>query len=726
MSESISKGKKELYVAQLEAEKRLCEQSYYTFFENAWENVLEPSTPLKTNWHIEYLCWRMQKEMERIGRKEKKKKDIIINIPPRSLKSSCITMYLQSWVWGPANMPWAKFLTASYDDSLSAEHAVKTRRLIKSNWYQSLWGDVFEFTGDQSLKTSYENDKTGTRIATSVGGRGTGAGGDVIIVDDPLSVEQSKSEAFRKRAIDWWEGTIGETRLNDPSIGVKIIVMQRLHEEDLTGHELNKHPERYEHICLPARIDGDVKPEGLRKKYVNGLLFPDRFTDEMLDRAKKTDIYDYSGQYQQRPSPEEGGKFKKKNWVYWQFPGDARIPPTVKVDGVIHVCKLVELPEAFDEIINSWDMSFKDTSGADPVAGHCWARKGADKYLLDRKHGKMDFDKTVDSVKELRADSGFVTAVLVEDKANGPAIISHLKREVPGMTAVKADVSKEARATPMMRQHASGNIIVPHPDIFPWIKEVIHEFENFPKASTDDDVDAGAHACNFLSDEKHQVVGDYRWNDPRSRSQFSLKGEGMVEISPYAVNFAAVYQQEDLALAHVFTTWDPVSGHLWIYDELLVEYAIPAVAAMQVQQMMRDTGAGIERFLAHDNMFGKRPQERTIVKQYKKYGLKPHKPYRYDEKGAIAMTIQMFSLGRVTLHTKCVETDRQLREWIIEKGKPKKKNIGLCVCICLIVSELDRRFKVFAPAPKIPTYQTRSQAAMHMSNMSRKNNWLAA
>jgi hypothetical protein len=143
------------------------QNNYYEFFKEAWK-VLEPTTPLDDNWHIKYLCDRLQYEALRIGRGEPKTKDLIINVPPRSLKSSIITIIFNAWVW--LKYPHLKFINASYSGDIAVEHAVKTRRLIESFWYQSLWQDKFKMTTDQNVKSLYENDKTGFRKAVGVGG----------------------------------------------------------------------------------------------------------------------------------------------------------------------------------------------------------------------------------------------------------------------------------------------------------------------------------------------------------------------------------------------------------------------------------------------------------------------------------------------------------------------------------------------------------------------------
>jgi len=155
-------------------------------------------------------------------------------------------------VWWWTFDPHIRFLTASYGEKLATRDALKSRRLIQSAWYRARWGHVFRLTSDQNQKSRYENDQTGYRLATSVGGTGTGEGGDVILLDDPHKADEVESDTERENVIDWLDGTIS-TRFNDPASGVEVLVMQRLHENDATGHMLEQGG--WTHLCLPAEYD---------------------------------------------------------------------------------------------------------------------------------------------------------------------------------------------------------------------------------------------------------------------------------------------------------------------------------------------------------------------------------------------------------------------------------------------------------------------------------------
>ena len=237
---------------------------------------------MRDNWHIEYLCNVIQDRFERVARKEKKLKDLLICIPPRSLKSMIVTIMSTAWLW--TNYPHLKVITASYSNDLSIEHTLKTRRIIESEWYKELFGDLFKITTDQNEKSKYENDKSGDRRAASVGGTITGGGADIIIVDDPLKAQESNSQVALLKAWEWYSQTMF-SRLNNQETGLRIVVMQRLHENDVAGMIIKSNM-AYDVINIPAEISEKVSPIELKDRYIDGLFFPKAFSREVLNNAK--------------------------------------------------------------------------------------------------------------------------------------------------------------------------------------------------------------------------------------------------------------------------------------------------------------------------------------------------------------------------------------------------------------------------------------------------------
>lgn len=470
MSEVMTEAQQQIADQQSPATEELCLRE---FVRGAW-HVVEPATPYVQGWHLDAIS----DHLEAITCGDIR--NLIINIPPRYMKSLSVCVFWPCWEW--TKKPSTRWLFSSYSDRLATRDSLKCRRLLMSPWYQERWGSVFRLTGDQNEKTRFENDKTGYRLATGVGGGATGEGGDRLIVDDPIKARDADSDAVRESANIWWDETMS-TRGNDPKTVTKIIVMQRLHEDDLTGHVLQKvreGGEEYEHLCLPAEYEPRIYTSGIGwsdpRTKDGELLWPERFgTPEIAALKKNLGSYGASGQLQQRPTPRGGGMFKRDWWQFYKV-----------------------MPSRFDQVVDSWDMTFKDKATSDFVSGQKWGRVGADAYLLARIHDRMNFPATQQAVKNLAAIVPVAPAKLVEDKANGTAIIASLRSIVAGLIAVEPLGGKQARAAAVSPFVEAGNVYLPDPSIAPWVEEVIAECAAFPLGSHDDDVDAMSQALARL------------------------------------------------------------------------------------------------------------------------------------------------------------------------------------------------------------------------------------
>jgi len=468
------------------------------FTELAWP-ILEPATPFIPNWHLDVLA----EFLEAVWQCEIN--DLLINMPPRHMKSIEVAVMFPAFVW--TQEPSLRWLYSSYAQSLSIRDSVKMRRLIESPWYRERWGHVFSLTSDQNQKLKFENDKSGYRMATSVGGSNTGEGGDIIVVDDPHNVEERESDVMREGAIDWWSNVMS-TRINNPKKRRRIVVMQRVHEHDLAGHLLEQGG--WHHLNLPAEYEGgkcivtgcvfhwDKDP-----RTVDGEpLWKDRYGKEEIQQLKK-DLKEYgaAAQLQQRPAPAEGGILKRHWWKYWCYPGQEDTLPPVRMklaDGTFLEIKPIPLPYAFDRQAQSWDMTFKDLTTNDYVVGQQWGKKGPDAFLLDQVRGQMDFTMTLNAVRAFNKTWPLPSEKVVEDTANGPAIVSVLKRELPGLRAEGVQGEKQARAAAYSHLPSAGNCYLPHPAIAPWVNGFIDECATFPNASHDDQVDTWSQAMDVL------------------------------------------------------------------------------------------------------------------------------------------------------------------------------------------------------------------------------------
>lgn len=471
-------------------------EDFFTFFRYfAWP-VLEPATVYVDNWHLHAIC----DHLRAVSRGQINR--LIINIPFRMLKSTLVSQAWPVWEW--IERPSLQYLTASYAKVLSIRDAVNSRRIIESDAFQESFGDVFTMTTDQNVKSFYENSKRGLRVATATDAAATGFGGNRIIVDDPISALMADSETARQDSIDWWKGTVS-TRFNDASKDAAVVVMQRLHEQDLTGYLLENNPGQWEHLVLPMRyepkrmvfVDGMKREVDTHKvpsrigfkdprREPGELLCPQRLSEEAVSTIESDlGAYHTAAQLQQNPASRSGAIFPRKYWQFW------KVLPTL------------------EEVVLSVDAAFKDTDTSDYVAIHAWGRRQADKFLIKRVKERMGFSATVKTVKTVRAemiDRGYnVVAVLVEDKANGPAIIDTIKKEVPGVIAITPEGGKQARAYAVQPEHEAGNLYLPDPSVDPKIEEFITETNSFPNVPHDDETDAMTQAVNWLRNRRSTI-----------------------------------------------------------------------------------------------------------------------------------------------------------------------------------------------------------------------------
>ena len=455
-------------------EKKLCEMSFYEFFKAAWI-VVEPAVPLSTNWHHKYICDLLQEECERVIAQKPKTKDVIINVPFRSTKSLIVTVMFPVWAW--IKSPKLRFITSSYSATLSIELATKSRDIIFSDWFKRRWGDVFHIKKDQNLKERYENNFVGMRRATSVGGTVTGQGGDFLIVDDPLSPQMASSATERDNANEWYRTTF-YSRLNQPDIGVRIIIMQRVHEEDLTGFLLGRETRlKYKHICIPAKSgDDNIKPAYLEEFYDKdtGLFWEDRFSQSTLDDYRSAlGSYGYAGQLQQTPTPLDSGMIHK-DWF--------------KVDRY----------RIEDSVVNFViDPAYTADQKNDPSALLAYTYKDNKWQIVDCVNVYKEFPDLVKFIQQWVQKNGYTnrSRIYVEPKASGKSIVQTLVRET-GLN-VKEDKpptkDKVARVSDVSASLESGRVSLLNGD---WNDEFLDQLSKFPAAKHDDMVDCLVMAVN--------------------------------------------------------------------------------------------------------------------------------------------------------------------------------------------------------------------------------------
>jgi predicted phage terminase large subunit-like protein len=430
-----------------------------SFIWKSFETIL-PGTPYLPNWHIEAIIHQLM----RVRRGEISR--LLINQPPRSLKSICVSVAYVAWLLG--HDPTRRIIVVSYSNEFAAELHRQFRMVIDAPWYRALFPGMraARDTGTELVTTA-----GGSRYATSVGGALTGRGADLIIVDDPLKAEEAFSEASRKRVIDWYSGTL-VSRLNDKESGPIIVVMQRLHENDLAGHLLEQGG--WEHLDLPAiAVDDSVIPVGNGKpktRRSGDILHPERESKHTLDRIKaEIGSLMFSSQYQQRPVPLEGNAIKRHWFRYYEHLPHDSVP----------------------RIVQSWDIAMMTGDANDYSVCTTWWIIKSDYYLVDVFRARLQYPDLRRMIASLAAKHGAAT-ILIENAGAGMSVLQDLWRNPPpGMPRPigrKPEGSKENRMVPQSAKIEAGHVILPKQA--EWLDIFLHELLAFPNGRHDDQVDS--------------------------------------------------------------------------------------------------------------------------------------------------------------------------------------------------------------------------------------------
>lgn len=436
--------------------------------------ILYTNTSYKRSAFSETVCAALDKFLADV--KAGKRPILILQAPPQHGKSEMVSRKLPAFIMGLD--PSLRIGTASYSTELAHAMAQDVRRNLASPEHMKLFPV-------ESVKRKYDVNRmgeftapggTGSYIAVGVGSGLTGRPIDIGIIDDPIRDAQEALSEVTKESIWNWYQSVFSTRLSEHS--GQIIMATSWAEDDLSARILAQYEkdERVTYLRFPAI--NDPNETGFNAALPLGALVPQLKSLEFL-REQKAAMSDYwwSALYQQSPKALGGNVFKEIGIQYY-LPKD--------------------LPEKFDLVIDSWDCTFKDTDGTDFVVGQKWGKRGANSYLLAQKRDRMSFTRTADEVAALRSDEHISREILIEDKANGPAVIDFLKQEVFGIMPIEPDGSKLARAHAVTSVWEARNVWLPHPDIAPWVKALVNELTGFPAAAHDDQVDALTQALRRL------------------------------------------------------------------------------------------------------------------------------------------------------------------------------------------------------------------------------------
>ena len=450
----------------------LIREDFMTFLQKAFSTV-GPGDEFRENWHLEAIAY----QLGRVSSHDTHR--LIITVPPRSLKSITISVAWVAWMLG--HDPTLRFVCASYSAELALKHARDCRLIMQADWYRRAFPGTL-LSRERNAEHDFETTARGGRFSTSVGGTLTGRGGDIIIVDDPIKPDDAASETARKTAIEWYGRTLA-SRLNDKSSGAIILVMQRLHENDLAGHLLEAGG--WEHSNLPA-----IALEDEEIAIGGGLVFPRRVGDLLHAAREPRDVLDglkaamgsaaFSAQYQQAPTPAEGAMIQRV-WLSKRY---KRCPE--KQPG--------------DRIAQSWDCASKEGLQNDfSVCITALVRK-RQVYLLDVFRERLDFPKLQKRAIGLARLHG-ADVILIEDTASGTPLIQHLRSSqpegVPLPIARHPDGDKVTRMFGQTNRIEAGELILP--EEAPWLADFEREILGFPNARHDDQVDALSQLLNWSS-----------------------------------------------------------------------------------------------------------------------------------------------------------------------------------------------------------------------------------
>ncbi|RKI32156.1 hypothetical protein D7Y27_36520 [Corallococcus sp. AB004] len=536
--------KAELERRQRAREKERMEADFSVFVRASWP-VLEPTEPLVWGWPLAVVCQHAQALVEdwmratlaRIGtlppqptgplptdakaREEEERRrhhvaglwrearrlgvledggrvrvvpqrfrKLLVNIPPGYAKSRILSVMFLAWVW----LRWPSFtaLCLSSNPDVARRDAERCRELVKSSWYRDTFDVWWNFSETEDAKGHYRTSAGGWRLSKGWKAVVTGDRADAEILDDPNDAEGVWSEAEREGVNNRWDDAL-ESRVNDPERSIRLGVQQRVHTQDWSHHVLKEEGD-WEHLKIKQEADGKNACDcatctrghtalGWRDERGPGVLaLPERFGPGYVTAQKRKSMR-WAAQHQQEPMVAEGNLFKASWWRFWRWPWEDEVPELAARTVVLE-------PDApFDLEESSWDCAFKKTEGSSKVAGGAWAKRGPHKYLMDLVWEPLSFTETCAALEAQALRRPRVGAKVVEDKANGPAVIDTLASKVPGLVPfpVSEYGSKEARAAATAWHVEGGNVFMPlHA---PWRDRYIAAHASAPKGEGMDAVD---------------------------------------------------------------------------------------------------------------------------------------------------------------------------------------------------------------------------------------------
>lgn len=530
-----------------ERERQSCSGGLIHFVRYFWR-VIEPGRVLVEGWPLEALCIHL----EAVAHGEIRR--LLINVPPGFMKSLLCNVFLPAYIWGPLNKPDMRFITASYSQSLTLRDNVRFRNIITSPEYIEMYGDRFAPSKDQFNLVKVANDKTGWKLATSVGGVSTGERSDFFFIDDGNSVKEAESEAVTATTNQWFREVV-PTRLNDAATGTILNIQQRTNENDISGVILREDL-GYEHLCIPLEYDctrhcttsiGWTDPRSIDGE----LAWPGRFPENVVRDLKCImGPYAVAGQFQQMPTPRGGGLIKSE---WWQ-PHEVR---RTDRPGILQYVPEIPNPPLY--VLASLDTAFSEKESSDfsaltvwvvyndPITKHrrilladAWQKRLPELSgeTVDREPGESEIswrkrqqpkwglaEWVAYSCKRRR-----VNKLIVENKNRAPDAVRAIRRLMAdqdfSVQAVNIHGDKWARASAVVDLFTDGMIHAPavitqNDDVqfLDWASSAINEIALYPKGSHDDLLDSMSLGLQYLRDNGWAIRKDEARADTEARSR---------------------------------------------------------------------------------------------------------------------------------------------------------------------------------------------------------------
>ena len=448
-----------------------------TAFTQRCFQTIVPGQTFLPNWHVQAITY----QLERIRRGEIRR--LIITLPPRNLKSICASVALPAFMLG--HDPSVRIVCASYAQDLTAKHARDCRIVIESAWYRQLFSRT-RIDPRKNAETEFETTARGYRLGTSVGGTLTGRGGNLIIIDDPMKPAEAMSATRRAAVTEWYDSTLS-SRLDSKTEGAIVLIMQRLHVDDLVGHVLEKGTP-WTQLDLPAIADAPreiaIGPETVYCRETGEILHPEREPLSVLDDLRSTmGSSNFSAQYQQQPVPPEGALIKGEWFRYYTE------PPDLKSGG---------------RIIQSWDTASKANKTNDYSVCTTWLEHRGDYYLLNVFRDRLEYPALRRRIID-HAKAAPTRIVLIEDASSGTQLAQDLCDEgAIRPIAIRPEREKIVRVEARCATIEAGHVWLP--DSAPWLDDFLSEVLSFPNGRYDDQVDSMTQFLTWVR-ERYDTFG---------------------------------------------------------------------------------------------------------------------------------------------------------------------------------------------------------------------------